>query len=269
MTKNLKMVCKIWMIRSAVNVVVGTIISLFIYRSQQESFFYSYLIALIITFSVSTSAFIVSDAARFIIVPVFTKLRFAIYVSIILMASAAGAFAGALISNTVLPGSVRISGDIFPGIVIPSIMISSIFIAIYFSMGKARLRQATLENDLIRYKQEKEKSQRGSIPVKEDDLVRSLDYKDIVYLSSNGRVSLIHTVGRDYQVNQLLGDMEKSLPGENFIRIHKQFIVNRRFIKGIRYYEGGRYNLYLSDEDENVLPIGKLYTSDVKKIMNI
>jgi hypothetical protein len=265
----MKKLCKKWMMRFAVNLLVGTIVALFIYRSQPDPFVYSFLISQVITFSVSTSAFVISDIFNFLINPVFTTLKFSLYVFIILLVSAAGAFAGVFISNAVFPCRVNISGEIIPGIVIPSLLISIIFIVVFTSIGRTKQRQTELENDLIRYKQEKAKMQKGSISVKEDDVVLKLDFQGVIYLSSSGRVSLVHTVGRDYQVNQLLGNMESSLPSDVFIRIHKQFIVNRRFIKGIRYNEGGRYNLYLSDDDENILPIGKAYTANVKRMMNI
>jgi len=80
---------------------------------------------------------------------------------------------------------------------------------------------------------------------------------------------VVHTKDKDYEVRELLGDMEKVLPKNIFLRIHKQFVVNTRFISGLRYYEGGRYNLHLADDDETVLPVGKSFTKDLKLRMKI
>jgi hypothetical protein len=100
---------------------------------------------------------------------------------------------------------------------------------------------------------------------KVDNRPVKVNYNSIIFLWSAGKKSMIHTELRDYEVSQLLKDIEDSLPLENFIRIHKQYIVNIAYISRMKYYKGGRYLLYLDDEDENILPVGGKFTSKVRE----
>ncbi len=96
-----------------------------------------------------------------------------------------------------------------------------------------------------------------------------IPYMDIVYLSSHGKQTVIHTTEEDYQASRLLGELESKLPGDMFQRIHKQHVVNLKYISHIQYFIGGRYNAYLKDEDETTLPVGKQYAEKLKKSMNL
>lgn len=96
-----------------------------------------------------------------------------------------------------------------------------------------------------------------------------LNYDEIVYVSSAARKSVLHTRGRDYEVSELLKETGKRILDPRFIRIHKQFIVNIEYVDHLKYNQGGRYNLFLKDEDDSVLPVGAAYTAALKKRLNI
>ena len=103
---------------------------------------------------------------------------------------------------------------------------------------------------------------------KEDNRPVKVSYNSIIFLSSAGKKSMIHTESRDYEVTQLLKDIENALPQEIFVRIHKQYIVNDMYILQMKYYKGGRYLLYLDDDDENILPVGGKFTTIVRDRIN-
>ena len=58
-----------------------------------------------------------------------------------------------------------------------------------------------------------------------------------------------------------LKNMESSLPSESFMRIHRSFIVNLKYITS---YARGR--VYLSEEE--YLPIGDNYRSSFQKVLD-
>ncbi len=60
-----------------------------------------------------------------------------------------------------------------------------------------------------------------------------VEIKDIVYIESLKRIQLIHTFKEVLEVYHKIGDYEKELSGYGFIRVHKSFLVNYRFIYGI------------------------------------
>ncbi|MBN1496398.1 MAG: response regulator transcription factor [Spirochaetes bacterium] len=94
-------------------------------------------------------------------------------------------------------------------------------------------------------------------------------YNDIMYVSSNGKNSIIHTVDEEIETSVILKDVEDRVPADLFMRIHKQHIVNIRYIAAVQYYIGGQYFAYLSDADESPIPVGKKYASLLKVRLNL
>jgi DNA-binding LytR/AlgR family response regulator len=86
-----------------------------------------------------------------------------------------------------------------------------------------------------------------------------LPYDKIIYFTSHGKKTIVHTDEREYESHAILKFIESRLPQDLFIRIHKQYIVNIRQIKAIEYYIGGQYIAFLNDSDESSLPVGKKY----------
>lgn len=96
-----------------------------------------------------------------------------------------------------------------------------------------------------------------------------LPYQDIVSVSSHGKSSVIHTVAEDHKAPIILKKFEEKAPSQTFVRIHKQHIVNLRYIAALEYYIGGQYIAFLKDEDESALPVGKKYAPLLKARFNM
>ncbi len=110
---------------------------------------------------------------------------------------------------------------------------------------------------------------RLGLSIKEGENHYLLPYQEIVYLSSNRKHTILHTVRKDHESARLLKDFEESLPPELFQRIHKQHIVNLSFISHIQHLIGGRYEAFLKDEDETTLPVGRQFADSLKQKLNI
>jgi DNA-binding LytR/AlgR family response regulator len=257
------------LIRVLINTTLGSIIACFMYRVQTDSFLVLFLEAQIVTHSVSTFSFIAGRFLNPIRTSRFSLVRFLIVIAGILASATLGVFFGIGVVRFLLSEDLTATGAGTVGIVIPSLLITSIFIAFFTTLGRIREKQNDLEQNLRTFEKAQESGSDRYLSLKDDDFHRMIEYKNVIYLSSSGRISVVHTKDKDYEIHELLGDMEKILPKNIFLRIHKQFVVNIRFISGLRYYEGGRYNMHLSDEDETVLPVGKAFTKDVKLRMKI
>jgi two-component system response regulator LytT len=96
-----------------------------------------------------------------------------------------------------------------------------------------------------------------------------MSYRDILYLSSHGKHTVIHTEGRDFETPSLLKDLEAKLPGKEFARIHKGFIVNIYHIVSLEYKIAGHYQVILKDSDESVLTVSRTYAQSLKDKMNV
>jgi len=90
----------------------------------------------------------------------------------------------------------------------------------------------------------------------------------IIYLTANGKNTIIHTHDEDYEITRLLKQIESNLPQDLFCRIHKKHIVNLKYLSNIEYLLGGQYMLYLNDPDDTNLPMGRIYAEKLSKILD-
>ena len=107
------------------------------------------------------------------------------------------------------------------------------------------------------------------LSIKEGENHYLLPYQEIIYLSSNRKHTILHTIRKDHESARLLKEFEESLPDELFLRIHKQHIVNLSFISHVQHLIGGRYEAYLKDEDETTLPVGRQFADGLKQRLNM
>lgn len=100
--------------------------------------------------------------------------------------------------------------------------------------------------------------------LREGGRLHILPYQDIIYVTSHGKNTVIHTVSGDREAPLMLKEVELRLPSGMFARIHKQHIVNVRYISWLEYYIGGQYLAFLNDEDESSLTVGRTYAPSLK-----
>jgi len=93
--------------------------------------------------------------------------------------------------------------------------------------------------------------------IRESNSLVKLYYTDVAYIESMGHFSKINTIdGKKHITLVNLKNLEKQLPSDVFIRIHKQFIINYRNISSINSYD-----VTLSDKN-NVL-LSPLYRQEL------
>ena len=94
---------------------------------------------------------------------------------------------------------------------------------------------------------------REYISVKADYKVSLVRIADIVYIESEGEYVRMHLCdGSTITTLFRLKNMEAALPSEQFMRVHRSYIVN---LRAIRSYVRGR--IFLSDTE--YVPIGENY----------
>lgn len=111
----------------------------------------------------------------------------------------------------------------------------------------------TASNDMIQEPQVA--ANKEFISVKTDYKVSLIKLEDIVFIESEGEYVRMHLNNKRKIVTLFrLKNMENSLPGETFMRIHRSYIINTKYITG---YTKNRVFLY--DNDDNGIPIGDNY----------
>lgn len=64
-----------------------------------------------------------------------------------------------------------------------------------------------------------------SIFIKEDQVTYQLDMNDILFVEAYGNYLKVHTPAKVYVARETMHDMEGKLPDNDFLRIHKSFII--------------------------------------------
>lgn len=90
--------------------------------------------------------------------------------------------------------------------------------------------------------------------VKTDGAIYRIDYEKIRYISSDGDYVHIYMEDDHYYLRHTLKYWHDLLPGDDFFRVHKSFIVN---LSKINEIVGNRIKL-----GEDSIPIGRNYKSD-------
>ena len=93
--------------------------------------------------------------------------------------------------------------------------------------------------------------------VREDSFIRPVSVKDVVFLEANDKYTTIHAGREKYSVLKPIRKIFKYLDQNEFMRIHRKYVVNRKFIKSIHSFSGGKYKLALIDDTK--LPIGRTF----------
>lgn len=86
-----------------------------------------------------------------------------------------------------------------------------------------------------------------------------VNFSEIIYIQSLRDYVRIHTKGLNLVTHQTLSEIERSLPPNQFIRIHKSYIVAIDFIKTIF---GNTVEI-----DETTLPIGNNFKNNVLQLI--
>lgn len=93
------------------------------------------------------------------------------------------------------------------------------------------------------------------------DQIHVLWNKEIVYIEAENTDSRIHCLHRDILSRESISDMEKKL-GEDFIKTHRSFLVNSRYITEIK-----RYHLVINQRIELPIP-EKKYREIKEKVLS-
>jgi two-component system LytT family response regulator/two-component system response regulator AlgR len=96
---------------------------------------------------------------------------------------------------------------------------------------------------------------------------RRLALADIRWLEAERDYVRVHMNGHTHLVNALLGDMEKALAGEPFLRVHRSAIVRTDKIRAVTR---GRFSTpVLELDDGHRLTVGRKYREAVRAALNV
>jgi DNA-binding LytR/AlgR family response regulator len=100
-------------------------------------------------------------------------------------------------------------------------------------------------------------SEASTIVVKSGYDLHKLNYSDILYIESDSEYVVFHIAGKKIMSYQTLTSLEKLLPNQIFLRVHRSFIVNMKKVSVLK----GK-DLLLNDIR---IPVSATYFEEVKK----
>lgn len=107
--------------------------------------------------------------------------------------------------------------------------------------------------------QNSETTEDAKIFIKEDKKYYQIKLKDILFIEAYGNYVKINMVDRMIVSHQTLTSFTHNLPENQFIRVHKSFIIS---IDKIELIEGNRIQIR-----DHKIPIGKMYKLNVNRLI--
>lgn len=136
---------------------------------------------------------------------------------------------------------------------------TSIEMALYkYSKEREVLKERDLFYSLIENKDSKD-----FIFVKSKSRLVKIRTADIYYVEALKDYVVINTLESRYTIHSTMKDIVSKLSGDQFIRVHRSFIVRVDKIAAIEYP-----NLYL-EKDKKILPIGGSYRDELMNRLNL
>ena len=136
---------------------------------------------------------------------------------------------------------------------------TSIEMAIY---KHRKVSEVKKERDFL-YKLVDNKDSKDFIFVKSNSRLVKLKTSDIYFVEALKDYVVINVLNTRYTIHSTMKDIEKKLPSDDFVRVHRSFIVRLDKIAAIE-----QPNLIL-ENDKKVIPIGGSYKDELNKRINL
>lgn len=95
-----------------------------------------------------------------------------------------------------------------------------------------------------------------------------LNIDDVVYVSAKNKSTYVHTYENQYLVDLTLGELEKKLSKDSFVRLHRSYIINLNCIKEILRVDGS-YVVIAGDRDETHIPVARRQVKQFREAVGI
>lgn len=105
----------------------------------------------------------------------------------------------------------------------------------------------------LNFKEDKSRIQEApelkTLEIKLKNKISFLNIEDLIYLTSNGKKTILHTKTKDFELNEILKNVLSKLPEEKFIRVHKKHALNLDYFESMEHLSSGDYQAYLYQEN--------------------
>lgn len=96
-----------------------------------------------------------------------------------------------------------------------------------------------------------------------------LDYDDVYFVRAEGDYSRVHTFDRAYLSTASLRELEDTLPGGRFARVHRSTLVNLAKVAGVGRAGPDRLRLTMDDRGRTELDVSRRLTRRVRERLRL
>lgn len=254
MQKNKIIFLSLWLIiNSVISFITAWIVS--------EIYDYSYATALPISLiKVNCISGLATAAGYYFGKKIQSKNFIVVYTKVIFF-SLAGSFAGYLLGSFIIYILFPAQGESFAKFTWVALAILTIIISIVASSIDMLMKKNNEFKNKVSLLSKKNPS---TLVIKEKGSLLKIKYSELIYISSASKRSILHSVKEDVEISMLMKDLSILIQNKNFVRIHKQYIVNLDFIARFYHVRSGLYEIQLNDDDDTILPVGRIYSINLK-----
>jgi DNA-binding LytR/AlgR family response regulator len=119
----------------------------------------------------------------------------------------------------------------------------------------------------IRYHSPKDFNKSGDkeIFIRKDSSLIKLNMKDVTYIEALENYIILYTQDKKFTIHFTMKAIENQLPPDNFLRVHRSYIVNKKFIKTIN---GNSLQIMLRDNIIE-LPVSRSFKDQIMNDISI
>jgi two-component system, LytTR family, response regulator LytT len=105
---------------------------------------------------------------------------------------------------------------------------------------------------------------RNKLAIETENGITYLSPKEIYFIEKQGREVIIHTRAEQIKATFTLNDLFEKLEMFSFFRTHKSYLVNLDYIKELRAWFSGSYNLIMEDAKQSEVPVSRNYVKELR-----
>jgi DNA-binding LytR/AlgR family response regulator len=123
---------------------------------------------------------------------------------------------------------------------------------------------------LMQKEHRKQRSCGHKLPVESHEGISYIAPSEIVYVSKNkeNKTVSIYTTEESYISTYTLQELEQKLIAYQFLRVHKSYLINLLYVKSLKPYYNGTYNLYVEPYSEPI-PVSRNYVKSLRSKLEI
>lgn len=114
-----------------------------------------------------------------------------------------------------------------------------------------------VERQMRRLMEQVRPPQLKRLQVRVGDKIRFLDLPDICFLRAEDKYVAVYTRNDSFLLSQSLSDLERQLPGDDFVRVHRSAIVNLVHVEEVVRLSAGSYQIRMKDRARSKIPVSR------------